>query len=67
MTNTTLLRSKMILHNDNTSSFAKHIGINRQNASKKINGKRDFKQSEIIKIAELYNLTDSEVREIFLS
>ena len=67
MTNTTLLKAIMILHNDSTSSFAKHIGINRQNASKKINGKSDFKQSEIVKITNLYNLTDSEIRNIFLS
>ena len=66
MTNTVLLKAKMILNHDTVSSLADYLGINRQNVSVKINGKRDFKQGEIAKIAERYNLTSEEVTEIFL-
>ena len=65
MTNTRLLKAKMVLHNDTVSKLADCLGVNRQNASVKINGKRDFKQSEIAKIVDRYNLTFDEVREIF--
>lgn len=64
-TNTRLLKSKMILKGDTTIALAEHLGVNRQNASIKINGKRDFKQSEIAKIIRRYNLTDQEIRAIF--
>lgn len=64
-TNTRLLKAKMVLHGDTVVSLAEHLGINRQNASIKVNGKRDFKQSEIAKIVEKYDLTFDEVREIF--
>lgn len=64
-TNTRLLKSKMVLHNDTTIALAKCLGVNRQNASVKLNGKRDFKQSEIAKIIKRYNLTDKEIRAIF--
>ena len=67
MTNTRLLKAKMILNNDTVSDLAKCLGINRQNASIKINGKRDFKQSEIAKIITRYNLTFDEVKDIFLN
>ena len=66
MTNTRLLKAKMILNNDTVNELAKYLGINRQNASIKINGKRDFKQSEIAKIAKRYELDSAEVKAIFL-
>lgn len=67
MTNTTLLRIQMILHNDSVASLAECLGLNRQSVSNKIKGKREFKQSEIAKIAERYSLTLEEVKEIFLN
>lgn len=66
MTNTKLLKAKMVMHGDTVSSLAESIGVNRQNMSMKLNGKRDFKQSEIAKIAKLYRLTFQELKEIFL-
>lgn len=66
MTNTKLLKSKMVLNGDTVSSLAESIGVNRQNMSLKLNGKRDFKQSEIAKIAKRYRLTYQELKEIFL-
>lgn len=64
-TNTALLKSKMVLNNDTTIALAGYLGVNRQNASAKINARRDFKQSEIAKIIKRYNLTDKEIRAIF--
>ena len=65
LTNTRLLKAKMVLFGDTISTLAAAIGINRQNASIKVNGKRDFKQNEILKIAKRYKLTTEEVAAIF--
>lgn len=65
-TNTKLLKSKMVLNGDTVSSLAESLGVNRQNMSIKLNGKRDFKQTEIAKIAKRYRLTYQELKEIFL-
>lgn len=67
MTNTRLLKAKMILNGDTVIELAKCLGVNRQNISVKINGKREFKQSEIAKIVKRYNLSFDEVVAIFLS
>ena len=64
-TNTRLLKSKMALYNDTTIALADCLGVNRQNVSVKLNGKRDFKQSEIAKIIRRYDLSDQEIRAIF--
>ena len=65
-TNTKVLKSKMVLHGDTVQSLADYIGVNRQNASLKINGKREFKQTEIALIACRYKLTCEELLNIFL-
>ena len=65
MKNTRLLKAKMVLNGDTISSLAGALEINRQNASIKVNGKRDFKQTEILKIAKRYKLTVDEVAAIF--
>lgn len=65
MTNTRLLKAKMVLNGDTISTLAAALGINRQNASIKINGKRDFKQREIMLIAMRYKLTGGEFVAIF--
>ena len=64
-TNTKLLKCKMILNNDTTVTLASYLGLNRVNVSAKINGKREFKQSEIAKIISKYKLTYDEMNEIF--
>ena len=66
MTNTRLLKAKMVLNDDTVSKLADCLGVNRQNMSLKLNGKREFKQSEIAKIAKRYRLTFQELKEIFL-
>ena len=65
LTNTRLLKAKMVLNGDTTTSLAEALSINRQNASIKINGKRDFKQREIMLIAMRYRLTGEEFVAIF--
>ena len=67
MTNTRLLKAQMVLHGDTIQTLADSLGINRQNASIKVNDKRDFKQSEIAVIAKRYKLTYIEVEDIFFS
>lgn len=67
VTNTKLLKAKMILNGDTIQTLADSLGINRQNASIKINGKREFKQLEIAKIARRYKLSYEELESIFFS
>jgi hypothetical protein len=66
-TNTVLLKSIMILNSDTVQALALSLGANRQNISAKLNGKRDFKQSEINKIIARYNLSDTQIRAIFFN
>ena len=55
----------MVLNGDTIQTLADALGVNRQNASIKINNKREFKQSEIALIASRYKLTYEEVECIF--
>ena len=64
--NTKLLRSKMVLFDDNNESLAEALGITPQAFSLKLNGNQEFKQSEIKAIKERYNLTPEEIVDIFL-
>ena len=64
-TNTELLKCEMILNKDSVMSLAKYLGVSRANMSAKINGKREFKQSEIGKIAFRYKMTYEKMNEIF--
>lgn len=67
--NLNLLNSKMALYGDNNESLAKALGLSPQRLSAKKNNTNgaEFTQSEIQIIKERYNLTDTEVVEIFLS
>lgn len=42
------------------------LGISSTSLSSKANGKSPFKQSEIKKMVEVYEMTDGEIREVFL-
>lgn len=55
----------MVLNGDTIQTLADSLGINRQNASIKVNGKREFKQREIAAIVERYKLTHDEIDSIF--
>lgn len=64
--NKELLRSIMILHGENNNDLANLLGISMQSVSKKMNERdTEFKQGEIAKIREHYNLTAEQVTAIF--
>ena len=66
--NSTMLRSIMVLHGDTNKDLAIHLGITEQSVSAKINEKgTEFKQGEIAKIRDRYNLTADQVEAIFFS
>lgn len=67
MTNTVMLKAKMVLNHDTVLGLADFLGLNRQSLSAKINGRTEFKQSEIGKIACRYRLTYNEMNEIFFN
>ena len=65
--NKNLLVSKMKLHGDNQEDLAEYIGISLTTFNAKINetGGAEFRQGEIQKIKEKYDLTSEEVDAIF--
>ena len=63
-----LLRSIMILHGDTNKDLAQWLGISEQSVSGKINETgTQFKQGEIAKIRDRYDLTAEQVEAIFFS
>lgn len=62
-----MLEAKMAEYGDNCVKLADYLGIARQTCALKINGEREFKQSEIDKIAKRYDLTPHDVVLIFLT
>lgn len=64
--NKAALRSVMVLHGDGNKELAECLGISEQSVSAKINENgTEFKQGEIAKIIERYNLTAEQVEAIF--
>lgn len=63
--NSKLLKSVMVLNDDNITTLSKKLGVSRQTLSLKIDGINEFKPSEICVIGKLYNLSVYEVYEIF--
>lgn len=64
--NTERLRSVMILHGDTYKDLAEYLGISETSLGNKINEKgTQFKQGEIAKIKDKYNLSPEEVDAIF--
>lgn len=64
--NKTKLKSVMILHGDTNKDLAELLGISEQSVSCKINENgTEFKQGEIAKIKDKYNLSPAEVDAIF--
>lgn len=62
------LRSIMVLHGDTNRDLAECLGITEQSISNKINENgTEFKQGEIAKIRERYNLTAEQVEDIFFA
>lgn len=65
MPNINLLKSKMVLKGETQIELAEELGITRPALNVKMNGKSDFKQSEIDIIAKRYELSGDELLEIF--
>jgi len=49
------------------NDLAELLGITYQSVSIKLNGRKDFTQSEIFKIIYCFNLTPDEVMDIFFN
>jgi DNA-binding XRE family transcriptional regulator len=63
-----LLRSVMALHGDTNRDLAEFLEISEQTISCKINENgTEFKQGEIAKIKERYNLSAEQVTSIFFA
>ncbi len=66
--NKELLRSIMVLNGDTNKDLAELLGISEQSVSGKINEKgTEFKQGEIAKIKDHYNLSPEQVESIFFA
>ena len=52
---------------DTQGDLAKALGVTEATLSLKVNGKAEFKQSEIKAIADRYSLTGEEVKFMFFS
>lgn len=68
MTNTNLLKSKMIAAGDENyvEVLASLLNISRTTASKKLNGNTTFNQLEIAVLAARYNFSNDDINEIFV-
>ena len=68
MTNTNLLKARMVEQGDGdyVGKLAELLGISRNTASGRLNGKTLFDQHEIYLIAEKYGLSDEDIRKIFV-
>jgi len=66
--NATLFRSIMVLHQDTNKTLADFLQISEQTVCNKINENgTEFKQGEIAKIKERYNLTAEQISAIFFN
>ena len=66
--NKAALKSVMVLHGDTNKDLAECLGISEQSVSTKINeNDTEFKQGEIAKIIERYNLSAEQIAAIFFA
>lgn len=66
--NTNALKSVMTLHGDTYKDLADFLGISETSIGNKINEKgTEFKQREIAKIKDRYNLSAEQVEAIFFN
>ena len=63
-----MLKSTMVLfgEEDFVNTLALILNVSRQTAASRLNGTTEFSQSEIAIIAKRYELTDEEIRKIFI-
>ena len=66
--NKAMLRSIMLLHGDTNADLAELLKISIQSVSDKINERgTEFKQGEIAKIKDRYNLSADQIESIFFA
>ena len=66
MSNMRLLRSKMVLFDDNIDALADYLNQSRANVYSKFSGKVPFSLQDVSAISKKYNLTNAEIFEIFI-
>ena len=68
MTNTNLLKSKMVAFGDGNyiQCLSGILECSRTTASKKLNGELPFSQTEIVLLAKRYNLSGDDIKNIFI-
>lgn len=64
--NIRLLKSKMVLVDDNIDNLAEYLGQSRQNVYNKFNGKVAFSLQDVSAISKRYDLSNAETYEIFI-
>lgn len=67
MTDTQMLNGKVKESGLKVCFIAKKLGITRAGLYKKMSGKSEFKQGEIIIMKELLNLSNKEMYQIFFA
>lgn len=65
--NKNAFKSIMVLYGDTQKTVADALGVTDQTVGDKINGLSDFKQSEIKTLIDRWNLTPTQVDDIFFS
>ena len=65
MTNKELLKSKIALNGDTVQTLADKINLSRGYLSDLINSRSEFRQSQIQRIIDTYQLTPQEIVDIF--
>lgn len=66
-TNTNELKAEIARHGDTMLTLAEKLDISTVSLSLKVNGKRDFRQREIAKIKEIYQLSNDRADAIFFA
>lgn len=65
MVDTHLLRYFISKNGDTVESLAAYLNIKRGALSAKMNNKRDFKLSEVVKISRKYKLSFEQIHKLF--
>lgn len=63
--NSNLLKSVIVRNGDTQENLAEVLNLQTSGVNARINGKIDFRASEIVKIMKRYHLTNDEAAEIF--
>lgn len=61
------LKGRIVEKYSNQSNFAEALGCSERTLSLKMNGKRPWKQQEILTAIRLLDLTENDIQEYFLT